>query len=183
MKNWLENYYIDEDFPLLARFEQFTNGIIRDTFEFAANQLDRLIKKRIESSGSIKKIVQNKFTGPDPIYPKNITNLQQLHEIDPVEMARQLSIMDFKLYSSIRPIELLGKAWSDHDANGIAKNIKASIHYCNRLTSWVTDSILAHDEAKRRAAVVKFWVHVADVRQFFFGKVQSEAYILTCFLY
>ncbi|KAI8881894.1 ras GEF [Backusella circina FSU 941] len=162
MKNWLENYYIDEDFPLLARFEQFTNGIIRDTFEFAANQLDRLIKKRIESSGSIKKIVPNKFSGPEPIYPKNITNIQQLHEIEPLEMARQLSIMDFKLYSSIRPIELLGKAWSDHDVNGIAKNIKASIHYCNRLTSWVTDSILAHDEAKRRAAVIKFWVHVAD---------------------
>jgi hypothetical protein len=42
-------------------------------------------------------------------------------------------------------------------------NIKQSIQYCNRLTAWVTDSILSHDEAKKRASVIKYWVQVADV--------------------
>ena len=79
-------------------------------------------------------------------------------------MARQLSIMDFKLYSSIRPIECLGKAWSrDGDHGLVAVNIKQSIKYCNRLTSWVTESILAHEDPKKRATVIKYWVQVADV--------------------
>jgi hypothetical protein len=165
MKNWLENYYIDEDEYLLSRFEHFTNTNIRDSSSFAANQLLKLIRKRIELSarGEMKKIIPNPISGPDPIYPKNINNIQ-LWDTDTLEMARQLSIMDFKLYSSIRPIECLGKAWSREGEDGfVAMNIKQSIQYCNRLTAWVTDSILSHDEAKKRASVIKYWVQVADV--------------------
>ncbi|KAI8349190.1 ras guanine nucleotide exchange factor domain-containing protein [Choanephora cucurbitarum] len=164
MKNWLENYYIDEDEHLLSRFEYFTNTHIRDISSLAANQLLKLIKKRIElsSSGEMKKFVPNAVSGPDPIYPKNITNFQLL-DIDPLEMARQLSILDFKLYSGIRPIELLGKAWSQDGSNGsVAVNIKQSIKYCNQMTDWVTSSILFHEEPKKRATMIKFWVHVAD---------------------
>ncbi|RCH89733.1 hypothetical protein CU098_005179 [Rhizopus stolonifer] len=164
MKNWLENYYIDEDEPLLGRLEHFTNTNIRDTSSFAANQLLNLIKKRIElsSRGEMKKIIPNAISGPDPIYPKNMANIQLL-ETDPLEMARQLSILDFKLYSSIRPIELLGKAWSREGADGsVAINIKQSIQYCNQMTAWVTDSILSYEEAKKRAIVIKYWVQVAD---------------------
>jgi len=164
LKNWLENSYIDEDEYLLSRIEHFTNTSIRDSSAFAANQLQKLIRRRLESAhGEMKKIVQNPISGPDPIYPKNVMNIQ-LFDTDPLEMSRQLSIMDFKLYSSIRPIECLGKAWSRDGADGsIAMNIKQSIQYCNRLTAWVTESILLHEESKKRSVVVKYWVQVADV--------------------
>jgi hypothetical protein len=168
MKNWLENYYIDEDEYLLSRFEHFTNTNIRDSSSFAANQLLKLIRKRIELSarGEMKKIVPNPISGPDPIYPKNMLHIQLL-ETDPLEMARQLSIMDFKLYSSIRPIECLGKAWSREGEDGfVAMNIKQSIQYCNRLTAWVTDSVLSNDEPKKRAIIIKYWVQVAEVSIF-----------------
>ncbi|KAF1807231.1 ras guanine nucleotide exchange factor domain-containing protein [Mucor lusitanicus] len=163
LKNWLENSYIDEDEYLLSRIEHFTNTSIRDSSAFAANQLQKLIRRRLESAhGEMKKIVQNPISGPDPIYPKNVMNIQ-LFDTDPLEMSRQLSIMDFKLYSSIRPIECLGKAWSRDGADGsIAMNIKQSIQYCNRLTAWVTESILLHEESKKRSVVVKYWVQVAD---------------------
>lgn len=165
MKNWLENYYIEEDEYLLTRLEYFTNTNIRDSSSFAANQLLKLIRKRIELSakGEMKKIVQNPISGPDPIIPKSLLNIQLL-DTDPLEMARQLSIMDFRLYSSIRPIELLGKAWSREGADAaVAVNIKQSIKYCNRLTAWVSHSILSYDEAKKRATVIKYWAQVADV--------------------
>lgn len=168
LKNWLENYYVDEDEYLLSRIEHFTDTNIRDSSSFAANQLLKLIRKRIELSarGEMKKIVPNPISGPDPIYPKNVLSIQLL-ETDPVEMARQLSIMDFKLYSSIRPIECLGKVWSRDGEDGfVAMNIKKSIQYCNRLTAWVTDSILSYDEAKKRTIVIKYWVQVANVGTF-----------------
>lgn len=175
LKNWLENYYIDEDEHLLGRFEYFTNSYVRDSSEFAANQILALIKKRAESRGEMKKIIPNPINGPDPIFPKNIQNITLL-ETDPLEMARQLSIKDFKLYSSIRPIECLGKAWSRDGVHGsIAVNIKQSIQYCNRLTSWVTESILFYEEAKKRAGVIKYWVQVADVRRL----VRNKQQILT----
>lgn len=165
MKNWLENYYIDEDAYLLSKIEHFTKTNIRDVSSFAANQLLRVIKKRVDSSsqGEMKKIIPNPISGPDPIYPKNMSKMKLL-DLDPVEMARQLTLMDFKLYSSIRPIECLGKAWSKEDSNGlVATNIKQSIHYCNRLTTLVTGTILKPDEAKKRATMIKYWVQVAEV--------------------
>jgi hypothetical protein len=163
LKNWLENYYIEEDAYLLAQIEHFTKTNIRDVSSLAANQLLRVIKKRVDSQGEMKKILPNPISGPDPIYPKNMSKMKLL-DTDPLEMARQLSIMDFKLYSSIRPMECLGKAWSKEDLNGlVATNVKQSIQYCNRLTAFVTESILKPNETKKRATVVKFWVQVAEV--------------------
>ncbi|KAF7727743.1 hypothetical protein EC973_007202 [Apophysomyces ossiformis] len=164
MKNWLENYYNDEDEPILGRLEFFTNTVIRDASPFSADQLNRLIRKRkeLDANGGLKKLVPAKMQGPSPIMPKNRSCIRLL-ETDALELARQLSIMDFKLYSNIRPIECLGKAWSREDAKGkIATNVKQSIDYCNRLTAWVTGSILVHEEAKKRVVIIKYWAQVAN---------------------
>ncbi|KAI8141357.1 ras guanine nucleotide exchange factor domain-containing protein [Fennellomyces sp. T-0311] len=163
MKNWLENYYNDEDEFILDRLEFFTNTVIRDASAFSADQLNRLIVKRreINADDGLKKLVPNNMAGPTPILPKNLSGPFSLLDTDPLELARQLSIMDFKLYSSIRPIECLNKAWSRDDQD-LARHVKQSIDYCNRLTAWVTGSILEHDEAKRRVVVIKHWAIVAD---------------------
>ncbi|KAI7877714.1 ras GEF [Lichtheimia hyalospora FSU 10163] len=162
MKIWLENYYNDEDQFILNRLEFFTNTVIRDTSPFSADQLNRLIRMRKDqdANSGLKKLVPNALPGPMPILPKDITRLA-LMEIDPTELARQLTVMDFKLYSSIRPIECLNKAWSQDDEMA-ASSVKQSIDYCNRLTCWVSDSILSNDEAKKRVVVIKYWAQVAS---------------------
>lgn len=163
MKTWLENYYIDEDEFILGRLEFFTNTVIRDASPFSADQLNRFIRMRKEAdqSGGLKKLVPNNWMGPLPILPKDITRITLL-DIDPTELSRQLTTMDYKLYSSIRPIECLNKAWSQEDVdNNLAFNVKQSIDYCNRLTCWVTDSILANEEAKKRVVYIKYWAQVA----------------------
>ncbi|KAI8089435.1 ras guanine nucleotide exchange factor domain-containing protein [Halteromyces radiatus] len=167
LKNWLENYYDEEDEFILGRLEFFTNTVIRDASPFSADQLNRLIRKRKEADSNqsgLKKLVPKVSTGPLPIMPKNISHIRLL-ETDPLEMARQLSVLDFKLYSGIRPIECLNKAWSRDTVKGgvpVAVNVIQSIDYCNRLTSWVTDSILSYDEAKKRVVIIKYWAQVAE---------------------
>lgn len=164
MKNWLENYYNDEDEFILNKLQFFANTVIADSSSFSAEQLNRLIRKRRElddDGGGLKRLIPNATYGPTPIMPKNMQHIRLL-DTDPLELARQLTIMDFKLYSSIRPIECLGKAWSKEGADN-ATNVKQSIDYCNRLTSWVTGSILNHKEAKKRVVVIKYWSQVANV--------------------
>lgn len=164
MKNWLENYYNDEDEFILNKLQFFANTVICDSSSFSAEQLNRLIRKRREldaNGGGLKKLIPNTTSGPMPIIPKNMQHIRLL-DTDPLELARQLTIMDFKLYSSIRPIECLGKAWSK-DSSENAVNVKQSISYCNQLTSWVTGSILCDKEAKKRVIVVKHWSQVANV--------------------
>ncbi|KAG2174496.1 hypothetical protein INT44_006759 [Umbelopsis vinacea] len=165
LKNWLETYFIEEDSMSLERLHKFTNSTIRDTLSFSADQLDKLIKKRQEKDdqGGLRKMVLNLgVAAPPPIVPKNLKRLK-LTDIDPLELARQLTIMDFKLYSSIRPIECLDKAWSRDDISGdVAVNVKSSIEFCNQVTAWVTDTILSQNEIRKRCNVIKYWVQVAE---------------------
>lgn len=181
MKNWLENYYNDEDEFILNKLQFFANTVICDSSSFSAEQLNRLIRKRREldaNGGGLKRLIPNAMSGPVPIVPKNMQHIRLL-DTDPLELARQLSIMDFKLYSSIRPIECLGKAWSK-DSSENAVNVKQSIDYCNRLTSWVTGSILNNKEAKKRVVVVKHWSQVANVSMLYINHKPKDVDFFTC---
>ncbi|KAI8967027.1 ras guanine nucleotide exchange factor domain-containing protein [Mycotypha africana] len=201
LKSWLEQYYYEEDSVLLDRLLFFTNTSIKDSLRFSAVQLERLIHKRKEACTDLKKLVVTQQQDmPEPILPRDLQKFRLL-DVDPLEMARQLTLMDFKLFSSIKPVECLDKAWS-RDASAVAAaanvdfqtvdstgkekenkkgtstqqppvpstvqtqptavNIRASIDYCNRVTTWVSDAILSQPEVKKRSAIIKYWVNVAE---------------------
>ncbi|KAI8349456.1 ras guanine nucleotide exchange factor domain-containing protein [Choanephora cucurbitarum] len=167
IKSWLETYFNEEeDRPILISIDRFTETAIADTMKFGAEQLTKLIKKRMmaEESGQIRKMKLNFRTGdmPVPILPKNMKHIKLL-EVDPLELARQLTVMDFKLYNRIKPVECLDKNWGKADLGDyIAVNIRASIEHSNQVTAWVTDSILSKDNIKKRATVMKHWILVAE---------------------
>ncbi|KAI8371104.1 ras guanine nucleotide exchange factor domain-containing protein [Blakeslea trispora] len=166
MKSWLESYYYEDDSVLLDRLLEFTQTSIRKTLKFSNGQLESLIEKRratkATENGSLKKMILTLPDPPEPILPKNRRRFKLL-DIDALEMARQLTIMDFKFYSAIRPIECLDKAWSiQDDVNNVAVNIRASIEYCNQVTSWVSDVILSQTDIKKRSVLIKYWVQVAE---------------------
>ncbi|KAF7732081.1 hypothetical protein EC973_006336 [Apophysomyces ossiformis] len=166
LKNWLELYYNEEDHVILDRLLHFTNTSIRSSLSFSSDQLERLVRKRQEASteGGLKKMVLTLPDPPDPILPRNRKKFRLL-DIDTLEMARQLTIMDFKMYSAIRPVECLDKAWSrdSNDEKGsVAVHIRASIEYCNQVTAWVSDAVLSQTEIKKRCTLIKYWVQVAE---------------------
>ncbi len=75
-------------------------------------------------------------------------------------MARQLTLIDFRLFNAIQPLECLDKAWSREDSYAI--HIQQSIQFCNLMTQWVSDAILSQPEVKKRCALLKYWIHVAE---------------------
>ncbi|KAI8058987.1 ras guanine nucleotide exchange factor domain-containing protein [Gongronella butleri] len=143
----------------------FCDKVIRESMQFGAEQLSKSIIKRMESddSSQLRKMTLNVRTNdmPPSIVPKNTKRLRFL-EIDPLELARQLTIMDFKLYSRIKPVECLDKNWGQENSQHTAANVKASIEYSNQVTSWVTDSILSKEELKKRSNILKHWIMVAE---------------------
>lgn len=170
LKNWLDLYYNEDDSVLLDRLSEFTQTHIKKTLKFSNGQLESLIERRrhMSSDGGVglKKMVLTLPDPPEPVMPKNRRRFKLL-DVDPLEMARQLTIMDFKLYSAIRPIECLDKAWSNEDSQ-VAVNIRSSIEYCNQVTSWVSDVILSQHDIKKRSVLIKYWVQVAEVSLTFF---------------
>ncbi|ORY03599.1 ras GEF [Basidiobolus meristosporus CBS 931.73] len=162
MKSWLESYYLEgEDDFALEVLKNFAQDKMQEVMQFASNQLIKLIEKRMSSEGNFRKMVLNMSReAPLPILPRNMKKLKLL-EIDPIEIARQFTIMDSTMYNKIRPVECLSKAWSQKDAS-IAVNIKAMIEVSNQVTNWVAETILSEKEVRKRVALIKHFISIGE---------------------
>ncbi|CAG8534743.1 7445_t:CDS:10, partial [Diversispora eburnea] len=165
MKGWLENYYIDgDDSHCLERIREFVSTVMHENMAFASASLIKVIETRQQQKNSdtiFKKLVPNAQSPPPSILPKSMRKLKFL-DLDPLEIARQLTIIESRLYNKIKPVECLNKAWSKsedekNDDEEPAQNIKAMI-----VNRWVAESILNQPEVKKRCALIKHFVAVAD---------------------
>ncbi|CAK7269251.1 cell division cycle-related protein [Sporothrix epigloea] len=171
IKNWFDNFWMED-----ATLEE-TKQLIRDVYAFARDTV-----KSTETPGSaplmavLDKRLSGKDTGarrlvqtltqntPPPIMPKNMKKLKFL-DIDATEFARQLTIIESRLYGKIKPTECLNKTWQKKVAENEpepAPNVKALILHSNQLTNWVAEIILAQTDVKKRLVVIKHFVAVAD---------------------
>jgi hypothetical protein len=169
IKSWLENYYLEdevEDRQILSKIKEFSeSGLMKDTLSFAAVQLIKLVEKREVSDGSLRKMVLNLTTqAPQPITPRNLKRIKFL-ELDPLEFARQLTIMEANYFNKIKPIECLAKAWMSDDPEIAAKavNIKKMIETSNLFSNWIDEIVLGEKDAKKRAAILRHLITVAEV--------------------
>ncbi|KAG0074864.1 hypothetical protein BGZ92_003165, partial [Podila epicladia] len=168
IKSWLENYYLEdeaEDHDALSMIKDFSgSAAMKDTMSFAAVQLIKLVEKREQSEGAFRKMVLNLTTqAPQPITPRNLKKIKFL-ELDPLEFARQLTIMEANVYNKIRPVECLAKAWTSEDPEVAAKavNIKKMIETSNLYANWINELVLSEKELKKRVLVIRHLVMIAE---------------------
>jgi son of sevenless-like protein len=77
----------------------------------------------------VKRTFANKDPPPQPIIPRNINKKLKLLDIDPTELARQLTIMESQLYMKIRPMECIQR--SREQRSGKVDHIAALIQSTN----------------------------------------------------
>lgn len=170
LKSWFDNFWMEDS-------SDETKGLIRDVYTFAR---DTVQKTETPGSGPLKTVLEQRLRGqdttakrlvltlnqsaPQPIMPKNMKKLKFL-DIDVTEFARQLTIVESKLYGKIKPTECLNKTWQkkvgENDPEP-APNVKALILHSNQLTNWVAEMILTQQDVKKRVVVIKHFVLVAD---------------------
>jgi hypothetical protein len=70
---------------------------------------------------------------PRPILPVNLTGAVGLVDLNPEEVARQLTLIEYDLYKAIKPWECLNQAWTKKNKEEKAPNILAVIKRFNRV--------------------------------------------------
>lgn len=170
MKSWFDNFWMEET-------NEESKQLIRDVFAFAR---DTIKSTETPGAGPLMTVLDGRLTGkdmgakrmvqtyatnvPQPIMPKNMKKLKFL-DIDVTEFARQLTIIESKLYGKIKPTECLNKTWQKKVGENEpepAPNVKALILHSNQMTNWVAEMILAQMDVKKRVVVIKHFVSVAD---------------------
>ncbi|RFU31780.1 hypothetical protein B7463_g4574, partial [Scytalidium lignicola] len=170
LKSWFDNFWMedqsDETKALIRDVYTFARDVVKTTETPGSGPLMTVLEQRLRGQDpSAKRLVLTLSQNtPQPIMPKNMKKLKFL-DIDVTEFARQLTIVESKLYGKIKPTECLNKTWqkklSENEPDP-APNVKALILHSNQLTNWVAEMILTQLDVKKRVVVIKHFVLVAD---------------------
>lgn len=184
-KGWLESHWRDEtDRDALNIIIPFSKGKLALVLPSAGKRLlelaervsgegslvPRLVSSMGKANTSIGQYVPADTPLPTPAISRSQTNLLSAFKLgvsnptmldfEPVEIARQLTIKQMNIFCSILPEELLGSQWMKKGGVS-APNVKAMSSLSTDLSNLVAETILQHQEIKKRAAVIKQWIKIA----------------------
>lgn len=164
-EHWYEDCKIKPIKILLSSMLAFSERVIYDgnaDFERVSSTIENMLAE----AAPPRKPAMPKSPAPPSVLPRNLKKMKVL-DIEPVELARQLTIREYNILKCITPAEILNRRQRKIlTRGGVTSNetkyMDAFIHNSNELTNWVAYVILKHNDAKKRAAAVKYFVTVAD---------------------
>eukprot|EP01102_Stenamoeba_stenopodia_P018147 TRINITY_DN661_c1_g1_i1.p1 TRINITY_DN661_c1_g1~~TRINITY_DN661_c1_g1_i1.p1 ORF type:complete len:1017 (+),score=351.00 TRINITY_DN661_c1_g1_i1:339-3389(+) len=165
LRHWLQKFNSDfrVDPALLNRLKGFVEEAA-DTGKMqriAAEQLKALIVKFEKEP--LKSPIQFSKAPPNPHIP-SVKSLAKLTIIDIhyVELARQLTLMEYDLFKQANPSEYLKQGWKKADKMTRSPNICAMIDRFNLVSAWVSTEVVKATEAKARANIIAKFINVAE---------------------
>lgn len=187
LKGWLESHWRhDRDNSALDFVSLFAKTTLMQSLPSAGRRLADLADKvakvhgpvvpRLVSSMGKTNTATAQYIHPDTPMPPSIlgkkeTNLLKqwkngeatlsILDFDPMELARQLTVKESRIFCSILPEELLDTEWMKKSGS-LAVNVRAMSTLSTDLAHLVSDSILQLEEPKKRAVVIKHWIKIAS---------------------
>ncbi|KAL2833324.1 ras guanine nucleotide exchange factor domain-containing protein [Aspergillus cavernicola] len=187
LKGWLESHWRhDCDNAALDFIVEFSNTALMHSLPTAVNRLLELTDKvsrlqgpvvpRLVSSMGKTNTATAQYIHPDTPLPSPLLGKKELGllgrwkngegtitilDFDPMELARQFTIKESRIFCAILPEELLATEWMKKTGS-LAVNVRAMSTLSTDLAHLVADSILQLEEPKKRAAIIKHWVKIAN---------------------
>jgi len=185
IKSWVELHWrLGIDDVILPTLTTFTKEALAMFFPGPAQRISELLEIRKHAAETGKgerrlRDIPNPFvpalSGPISEIPRpNMTKalLVALRkkeysnilvtDFNALELARQMTIMECTLYCAIQPEEVLEAGQGDGKSTS-NPSVKAVTSLSTVITGWVAESILNEQDMKKRTALIKFFIKVADV--------------------
>jgi len=186
-KGWLESHWQgDSDSSALGVILSFATGKLRAALPAAGKRLAELTAKvnevhtgalvpRLVSSIGKTGVSNTVFSAADSNAPNPVVTKSQLNalknakngnsqcsilDFDPLELARQFTLIESKIFCSIQPEELLASEWTKK-IDSKAVNVRAMSTLSTDLANLVADTILHLEDPKKRAIIIKHWVKIS----------------------
>jgi hypothetical protein len=187
-KQWLESHWRNTtDADALEVITDFADTRLEDVIPAAAKRLKDLCEKVSAVTGPLVPRLVSKidkmtsgsttFSAPETPIPSPAISRSQMNalkaavthaplfpvgilDFDPLELARQFTLKESRMFCSICPEELLAQEWGKKGS--IAKNVLAMSSLSTDLAHLVAETILDVPDIKKRAIVIKHWIKIAD---------------------
>eukprot|EP01114_Cavostelium_apophysatum_P017288 TRINITY_DN5102_c0_g1_i2.p1 TRINITY_DN5102_c0_g1~~TRINITY_DN5102_c0_g1_i2.p1 ORF type:complete len:975 (+),score=296.16 TRINITY_DN5102_c0_g1_i2:77-3001(+) len=157
---WLEVNFSDfvEDNTLTENLLNFIENDLSTSKKFSgmAVKLQKLIRTKLYPKENI-----TKMSCPEPDLPVLFYESGfEFIDLSPLEVARQMSLIEFDLFKQIQPKECL-KKWSKKDEHQKPK-LSAFINRFNTFSNWVQSEILSVPELMSRAGLMTRFIEIAQ---------------------
>ncbi|EMD34577.1 hypothetical protein CERSUDRAFT_140118 [Gelatoporia subvermispora B] len=145
-----------DDRAALFRMEEFISqpDVVKDARASELLRLVALAQSRLSSS-------KKQDSKPAAGAVTKTENLS-LRDIDPLELAQQLTLMDAALFKRIRRIDCLKRMHGPGSTERISDSVTPIIALANKVAEWVGRCVLFEDDPAARAATVTFFISIAD---------------------
>ena len=128
-----------------------------------------------QSTGSFQTLLSSvedaqryaRFLTPSPRFPVTKVHWHQLMEIPEEDIAKELTRIDWIMFSSIRPRDLVRHVSLQANEKRKCKqleNVNRMINHFNHIAFWVANLVLIRDKAKHRAKALERFMNIAWVR-------------------
>ena len=167
---WIRDFWEDFesssgllDTPLYFLQSMETDASSRQLFD---EFLQALIAQLKPGSGSSNLLPDVPTPPPEPLIFRELLRAQPEDFdpfcLEPLEFARQLTLVDHDLFRAIKPRELLSQNWNSSQKTQHAPNVTAVISRVNSISLWVMNSIVLQTTRRNRTRRIERWLRVAS---------------------
>ncbi|XP_051834015.1 son of sevenless homolog 2 isoform X1 [Antechinus flavipes] len=170
-RHWVEHHFYDfeRDLELLEKLESFISSVKGKTMKKWVESIVKIIKrkKQAQANGISHNIT---FESPPPPIEWHISRPGQYETFDlmtlhPIEIARQLTLLESDLYRAVQPSELVGSVWTKEDKEINSPNLLKMIRHTTNLTLWFEKCIVEAENFEERVAVLSRIMEILQVFQ------------------
>ncbi|XP_037011493.2 son of sevenless homolog 2 isoform X1 [Artibeus jamaicensis] len=170
-RHWVEHHFYDfeRDLELLESLESFISSVRGKAMKKWVESIAKIIrrKKQAQANGISHNIT---FESPPPPIEWHISKPGQFETFDlmtlhPIEIARQLTLLESDLYRKVQPSELVGSVWTKEDKEINSPNLLKMIRHTTNLTLWFEKCIVEAENFEERVAVLSRIIEILQVFQ------------------
>ncbi|XP_051532156.1 son of sevenless homolog 1-like isoform X1 [Myxocyprinus asiaticus] len=170
-RHWVEHHFYDfeRDAQLLRRLEEFIGMVRGKAMRKWVESITKIIqrKKQAQANGLSHNIT---FESSPPPIEWHLCKAGQTDQFDlmtlhPIEIARQLTLLESEFYRAVQPSELVGSVWTKEDKEINSPNLLRMIRHTTNLTLWFEKCIVETENVEERVAVVSRIIEILQVFQ------------------
>ncbi|XP_043108891.1 son of sevenless homolog 1 isoform X2 [Puntigrus tetrazona] len=170
-RHWVEHHFYDfeRDAQLLRRLEEFIGMVRGKAMRKWVESITKIIqrKKQAQANGPSHNIT---FESSPPPIEWHLCKAGQTDQFDlmtlhPIEIARQLTLLESDFYRAVQPSELVGSVWTKEDKEINSPNLLRMIRHTTNLTLWFEKCIIETENVEERVAIISRIIEILQVFQ------------------